>query len=538
MRYRSRPGEDGLAMITVMMIMLVLTLLMVAAITYAVQSEPLSRRDQDWNAALAAAQAGVDDYLYRLQQDDNYYDYSKANPPTPANPAFTGWQPIPGPANQGQFHYSVDTTQFGSQGVVQLSSTGRVRDVQRTIRASLRRRGFLDYLYLTDFESLDPQSGHYSDPATATAQCSRYWWSTPPRPNPPTCVRISFVTGDTINGPLHSNDTISINGSPRFNGEATTGYAGTMSCPPSGTYTYRWYSSSCGDTPQFLSGDPEAVPLLTLPTSNTAIKTETDRAAGKTGCLYNGPTRIELNASGTMTVNSPFTTSASYASCVGTNVPLPANGVIYVQNVPTAQVATCTGSQNRLGYPIPADVTTYQCRTGDVFLSGTLRGRLTIAAENNIVVVANTTYSSSGAGSNDMLGLIANQFVQVYHPVNNGGQNLVDNRNPTNFFQDPQIHAAILALGHSFIVQNYDEGAKLGTITINGVIAQKWRGPVGTGGGAGTGYLKNYGYDTRLRYASPPFAMAPSEAPFRVNQWAEIPNPPACPPATPACLPA
>jgi hypothetical protein len=533
MRSRSRTGEDGVAMITVMMIVLVLTLLMVAAITYAVQSEPLSRRDQDWNAALAAAQAGVDDYLYRLQQDDNYYSFSKATPPTPANTAFTAWRTIPGPANQGQFHYSVDITQFGSQGIVQLTSTGRVRGVQRTIRANLRRRGFLDYLYLTDFEVLDPQSGVYSDPATAAAVCDVYWWQG--RPTSP-CIRISFANGDAINGPLHSNDTISVNGSPRFNGEATTGYSGRMSCPASTTYTYRWYGlSGCGDTPQFLSGDPEAAPVLPLPTSNTQVKIETDRAAGKTGCLYNGPTRIVLNASGTMTVTSPFTTSASYASCVGSNVPLPVNGVIYVQNVPTAQVATCTGSQNRLGYPIANDVTTYPCRTGDVFLSGTLRGRLTIAAENNIVVVANTTYSTSGPASNDLLGLIAYNFVQVYHPVNSSRTNLSDARNPTATFQNPQIHAAILALTHSFIVQNYDDGAQLGTITLNGVIAQKWRGPVGTSGG--TGYLKNYGYDTRLKYASPPFAMDLTQAPFGVNQWAEIPNPPACPPATPACLP-
>jgi hypothetical protein len=150
-------------------------------------------------------------------------------------------------------------------------------------------------------------------------------------------------------------------------------------------------------------------------------------------------------------------------------------------------------------------------------------GRLTIAAENNIVIVANTTYASTGAASNDMLGLIANNFVQVYHPVSVLGTNLSDTRNPTATFQNPQIHAAILALSHSFIVQNYDEGAQLGTITINGVIAQKWRGPVGTSGG--TGYLKNYGYDTRLQYASPPHALDLSQAPFRVNQWAEVQNP-------------
>jgi Tfp pilus assembly protein PilX len=516
---RVRNGQEGVAMITVMMIVIVLTLLMVASINYAVQGEPGSRRDQDWNAALAAAQAGVDDYLYRLQQDDEYWRYSATNPPTPANVALTGWHDIPGAANEGQFHYSA--TYLASQGIIQVVSTGRVRGVQRTIRANMRRRGFLDFLYLTDFESLDPQSGYYSDPATAAARCSEYWWQGRSSSD---CVRISFVTGDTINGPLHTNDTISVNGSPQFNGEATTAYTGQLSCPASSTYTYRWYGlSGCGDTPRFQSGDPEPVPILPLPTTNTAIKAETDRSAGKTGCLYNGPTRIVLNASGTMTVTSPFTTSPAYASCVGSNVPQPTNGVIYVQNVPTGQVATCSGGQNRLGYPIPADVTNYGCRDGDVFLSGTLRGRLTIATENNIVIVANTTYATTGAASNDMLGLVANQFVQVYHPVNNGGQNLHDSRNPTGTFTNPQIHAAMLALGHSFIVQNYDEGAQLGTITVNGVIAQRWRGPVGTSGG--TGYLKNYGYDVRLAYASPPYVQDITETPYRVSQWAEIQNP-------------
>ena len=84
---RRRNGQEGVAMITIMMIVVVLTLLMVATLNYAMQGEPQSRRDQDWNAALAAAQAGVDDYLYRLQQDDEYVQYSATNPPTPAQVA-------------------------------------------------------------------------------------------------------------------------------------------------------------------------------------------------------------------------------------------------------------------------------------------------------------------------------------------------------------------------------------------------------------------------------------------------------------------
>ena len=34
-------------------------------------------------------------------------------------------------------------------------------------------------------------------------------------------------------------------------------------------------------------------------------------------------------------------------------------------------------------------------------------------------------------------------------------------------------------------------------------IAQKWRGAVGTSGG--TGFAKDYSYDSRLQFASPPY---------------------------------
>ena len=70
-------------------------------------------------------------------------------------------------------------------------------------------------------------------------------------------------------------------------------------------------------------------------------------------------------------------------------------------------------------------------------------------------------------------------------------------------------------------MQNDDEGDQLGTSTVNGVIAQRWRGPVGTSGG--TGYLKNY--DSRLQDASPPYVQDITETPYRVSRWAEIQNP-------------
>jgi hypothetical protein len=80
-----------------------------------------------------------------------------------------------------------------------------------------------------------------------------------------------------------------------------------------------------------------------------------------------------------------------------------------------------------------------------------------------------------------------------------------------------RIDAAIMSLLHSFIVDNYDCG-KAGKLTVNGAIVQKYRGPVGTGSGAtvSTGFAKNYWYDDRLRYRSPPYFLAPKNAAWEV----------------------
>ena len=74
-----------------------------------------------------------------------------------------------------------------------------------------------------------------------------------------------------------------------------------------------------------------------------------------------------------------------------------------------------------------------------------------------------------------MLGLIANNFVRIYHPCTYSS-----NTNGAGSVENLSIDAAILAINHSFIVDNYDCGASLGTLNVNGAISQKYRGPVGT----------------------------------------------------------
>jgi hypothetical protein len=154
-----------------------------------------------------------------------------------------------------------------------------------------------------------------------------------------------------------------------------------------------------------------------------------------------------------------------------------------------------TYSQNAAGY--------YYGPCGDIYVNGSYTIPLTISAGDNIVIDGNLTTSLTGTAT---LGLVANQFVRVMHGVKSGSGCNVDDL--THTIANPTIDAGILTLGHSFVVDNYNQGchSNLGTLTVNGAIAQKYRGPVGTGSSTPTtGYSKNYGYDDRLHVLLPPY---------------------------------
>jgi hypothetical protein len=152
---------------------------------------------------------------------------------------------------------------------------------------------------------------------------------------------------------------------------------------------------------------------------------------------------------------------------------------------------------------------------------------VTASTDNDIIVTWDLTYSG-GLTGDDLLGLIAKNRVLVYHPVNSSGDNLDVKGAPSGRkkFSDAQIQASILSLAHSFTVQNYRLGDELGTLSVDGSISQKYRGPVGTCSNPctasnRTGYLKDYVYDDRLRFLSPPSFLEPVDAPWGVTLWEE-----------------
>ena len=547
---RARLSDDrGAALIVVIAMTGILSLIVTVSFTVARRSIGVASLEVDTQGALAAADAGIDDYMFRLNNIDEYWQYSAANPPPEENLALSpatclteladadtiadlpscSFRDIPGGEGEGQFAYYPDTARLADEGVIELTSIGVVGDRYRAVEVSMKLQSFLDFLYFTNFETLDPIAyGSAASIAWAEANCSVRRWESE---RPGGCVEIYWALADSVNGPFHTNDRWRINGNPTWEGD-TSGSA------PDGVL----YTGS--GSPSFNGGPPFYQQPLEMPPSNAQIRSFADYENGGEGCLFTGPTEIELRSDGRLEVESPFTLESgpgcgSWSGSGGDarqTIDLPDNGVIYVQAIPADPsdpnyTVGCPYGYggNGIGYPRANDTgpqSNYSCRDGDAFVEGTLSGRLTIASEQDIVITWNLLYDDP---TTDMLGLVANEFVQVYHPVQTGcGGNRSCERltalpNHDAYFSDVQINAAILAINHSFMVQNWAYGLPLGDLYVNGAIAQIYRGPVGrfSGGSPYNGYEKDYNYDERMQYSNPPHFINPVLASWRVARYAE-----------------
>jgi hypothetical protein len=607
LRSRGR-GEEGIALAVVVGISAVLLVVIMTGLTFSISATVKAGSDSDSNAALAAAYAGVSDYQSRLTNDNTYVKYGDPTAPfsastasttlslpTPANPAFgygaTGpkatWQPVNVPDSTGNtaFRYEVDNSAYASNGVIRLLATGRSGNVTRSVLANLHQKGFLDFLYFTNYETQDPAITGKSQ-----SSCTQYY---PARPDSSCGGAIQFSSSEVLDGPVDSNDAMLICGGD-FKQTVTTNYV-----PASGTKYYRTDSCSASN-PTFEKGAPVHGPVLQAPPTNSAMQHET-RAdlttvdVPRPGCLYTGPTSIKFNGDGTMTVRSPWTIytntgintstgnpygmtnptincgtpgtgTGQLGSLAGQTIPVPTQNLIFVQSVPVVTVinaasdpnawltndypkgpnSACPSNGNDLGYPINTTVTTgsktvktvesfpnnssgsYGCKYGDVFVQGVLKGQLTIASDHYVWVTGDTTYSNDAT---DILGLVGQNAVWVWNPYGTvtttgvsgcGGSGCVTTDTLLNdSLTGRSIDAAVMSVQHTFQVQNFDQGSLRGTLYVHGAIAQQYRGTVGTVGA--TGYSKNYSYDVRFRNIAPPKFLQAVSTTYGVSQYADVP---------------
>jgi hypothetical protein len=158
---------------------------------------------------------------------------------------------------------------------------------------------------------------------------------------------------------------------------------------------------------------------------------------------------------------------------------------------------------------------------GKVAISGVLRGRVTLAATDNIVVADDMTYATDpgAATCNDILGLFSGTDILVADNTLNAPQR--PQAGAAAYFtyddtKDESIHAVVLAL-NTFGVENYTSGATMaepcenklwgrGCLYLTGGVIQRTRGAVGSvGSPGGPGYLKRYSYDACASVGPPPY---------------------------------
>jgi hypothetical protein len=485
--------------------------------------------------------------------------------------------------------------------------------------------GFLDNVWWSNYESYNANSD--SNPATvSTSSGCSYYWATG-YSNSGSCTPVYFANTDSITGPVFTNDSIFADSKPNFgaNYSVTTADPHCLFVDPLDSHGTQ---STCAaantadvGTYDAATSSNSANNLESIPTDDS----ELGDFAQEDGCYYEGPTTITF-VGNQMTVLSKGTSSSGALDSLNnstdtsvcptdgtTEEPLPANGVIFVQQGGTGNATTnpanpfdgITTSTTTTSHGHPSTIfTTIDSQTsaggctgcyygqtanaeteGDAFVSGSVSGHVTVGSSQNIIIDGPLTYAdctgnwvgtpsqsncpynsfTSSTLTNDTLGLIAYQYVEVNMPVANsggfgGGTTVLATCgtsgaepaplcDPSTASGDPAggygltIDASILALQGSFIVNNYQTSNTTntttanneGTLTVYGSIQQDARGAVGTFNGSSvtSGYTKAYLWDPRLPFYSPPYYLTPGTASWNLVSSAESYTG-ACPTVPPA----
>lgn len=443
---RMAAGQAGYALASVLILLFAMGIIGLAFLGLAGGETRMSQADMMSQRAFWLAEGGKERSLRWMA--------TQFRPPSADTRIFAD---VAGPTRAaGEYggSYTVDclmdsTTMFLATKVFMLDCVGTYRGVQRRIRQRIQMVSFAQYGYFTDDETL-------------------------PNGNP-----IWFVTGDAIDGMVHSNGTIRILGNPQFLGRVTS-HASSMVGSPSYVVTGPSGWPVGGNNPSFAQGFQLGVATIPLPTQTADLKGE-----AQTGGLFlPNASDIELgrNVVGAATpgwlryrnTTPPGPWAEARVSGIG-------NGILYCNN--------------------------------DVQLSGVLDGELTLGSHQSIRIVDDVLYQGSNAagappaGCNDLLGLVAENNV-IY----------ADN---TANRTDLRVNAVMMALNTSITAENYNTGSPRGTLTVWGGLIQRLRGPVGTnsGGTIVTGYRKDYHYDPRVTARTPP--GFPLTGQYQETAWTE-----------------
>jgi hypothetical protein len=481
---RLRREQQGVTMIIALGVMTVAMSLTVAGFTAVQIDQHETRNDILQKRALQAAEAGLQWYTFQLDTNVNFWSQCKSawQQPVPntdlaQNPEYYSYTELPAsseptadyingakacntsdpigsmiesatgpnPSEAGSFRVEFNGY---AQDYAYQNAQGNSLGVERSIVVTFHRTGFLNFVYYTKYETT-------------------YDGST-----------VEFVTGDSVNGPFHTEDTVHLCGNPTF-GRANHSPYDVMQAASvvndngcTSNPTYNTFNGTYDNTKGGIDPPPD----------NSQLK----QIANNNGQVWSGSTTITL---GSPDANHYSVINAA-ANCNPCTKSYPTNGVIFVAST------SCGWTYD------PANASNAPAGCGDVYVSGEANTSLTIAADDDIIITGDTWTDPT---TSNLLGLVANNWVRIAHNCNTPSSSI-------------KITAAILAVTDSFQVDDYNCGPQMGNINLTGAIAQIYRGTVGQHGNGTTGYLKNYVYDDRLLAEEPPYFLNPVQAAWAVGR--------------------
>jgi len=533
---RQLRSDGGVSMIIMLGVLTVTSILVVAAFTAGIGEVRLTGTNLQTKRAYYAAQAGVSEYASHLAQDSNYLAFCTT--PTPANPAlnqqsegFTHRVKVPGTSEE---EYAIqlvpaetapendkkcDTNNVAGtmiEGTGKAAGTFRIKVMgysgteKRMIVATFRNANFVSYVWYDVYETADPSlygEGFEKEPAKYN-QCAGYYGIRPAN----ICGGFNnyFISGEQVLGPMHTEDHVGISGNPTFGrypsdriefGHSYQGDSG-----------YSGEEAGGNPNPNFVGNHvaPNEVPSIKPPPGDEELEHIVEPAYH-----FTGKTEITLEGNN-MKVRQHVGEAEKEKS---STLPFPENGVVYVSG-------GCSTAYSPFG-PKPSYTGDAGC--GNVYVKGEYSEALTIGSQNDVIINGNitTTHNAEGYPTGDqMLGLIANNFIRIYHPLSgNRGANYrqcENSQNSASDLQTPTVYAAMLALKHAVIVDNFDCGSpNLGSFTFYGAIASTFtNGLTGvfSGGNLISGYGYNAKYDYRLQAQEPPHFLNPIQAAWYIQR--------------------
>jgi hypothetical protein len=537
--------QRGIVLPIVVALVAIITLLGFTA-GFMVQNQTfLVRRLADREEALYVAEEGVHKYLWHFNKDPGFYLDDDSYPILEDNYDHTIYSSLREQEEGDNYRVEIVIPKERVDGVyVPVSNRAIIRstawsggnpEVKRTVEVEIRKRTFTEHGMVNNTE-FNPESGE----------------------------KVYWVDGEKFYGPLHTNDTLYISGKPTFYGPVTYKVGVDPQYKMSSTEIFR-QGVSYAD----VLGWPSNVDNLMIHArigghyynGRTCIMLRGDKYDVRywdkddQQWKYNG-VPYEYITGGkykNLDTGAVYNNFRAFADTVP-SLTFPSNHVIYVNG----NYGDQGDGGSKYGYKFDRDY-------GNVFVSGRVKGSLTIAAANDIFITgydptdwrdprynniestggiqySDTTFEQvfedgdwkhtkvQGTGQ-DMLGLVANRKILILHynwPADQdankcywGGRNNDRNDPPIDVAPyDINIHGALFVRDGSFGFEYPESGSGKGTIYLVGSVTGQYRGIVGNT--AGKGYNKVYSHDPRMKFDAPPHFVQPANTGWEILSWKEI----------------